>query len=414
MPNTQTQKNQKNSFSLSDYFPAFKSGPQTDSAGNERTWTNADLDQIVANTNSRIEKNIYSGTPFVIGHPETNDPAYAWTADVRRVGDELQVKGDKIYDAFETGVKDGLWPNRSIRIGQDESGYYLKHVGFLGAAAPAVDGLDAVYSARDGDTFFDYAANYEFSSDSYTPGIVARLFRRFRDYVIEKDGVEKADELIPDYEINSLSEHAIELRNKDKESDSPSSFNKPAFNKPDDGDPMPTKEEMDAAVAAAEKRGRDSAQADFSASETTLKEQLADEQNKNKRRDYQSQVDGLIDKGQLTPAQASGIVDFMLNLGSGDDVTLEFAESNDANAKMIKIDPIKWFSDFVAQLPVQVDMSQSPDEDVDGQSSSDFSGPQGSHVDADRLVLDRKARDYMAKNQGVDYVSAIRHVEREG
>jgi len=408
MPKPKTTPNQ---FSLSDYFPAFKSGLQTDSAGNAREWTNDDLDQIVKNTNSRIEKNIYSGTPFVIGHPKTNDPAYGWTAGVRRVGDELQVKGDKIHDAFESGVENGRWPNRSIRISQDDSGYYLKHVGFLGAAAPAVDGLEAVYSANDNAaTFFDYTADFDFT-DSYTPSVVARLFRGVRDFIIDKFDVETADQVIPDYSINSLSEHANELQSKDK--DLPSSFNKP--NK-DDGDPMPTQAEMDAAVAAAKKEGRDERDAEFSASETTLKDQLEAEKAKTRLNDFNAVLEPLRADGHIVPAD-EGVLEFMAHICStGDDaapVTFNFSSGEGAKAKTMSVDPKAWFLDFVKRRGPVVDMSQLKDEDVD-QTSHDFFRPQGTHVDADRLALDRKARDYMAKHQGVDYVSAIRHVEREG
>ena len=75
--------------------------------------------------------------PVVVGHPETDAPAYAWIDGLRRVGDRLQAKLRDIAPAFREAVEAGRYAGRSIALQGDT----LRHVGFLGGRAPAVSGL---------------------------------------------------------------------------------------------------------------------------------------------------------------------------------------------------------------------------------------------------------------------------------
>ena len=75
--------------------------------------------------------------PVVVGHPETDAPAYAWIEGLRRVGDRLQATLRDIAPAFREAVEAGLYSGRSIALQGDT----LRHVGFLGGRAPAVPGL---------------------------------------------------------------------------------------------------------------------------------------------------------------------------------------------------------------------------------------------------------------------------------
>ena len=67
--NTQDHNTQK---ALSgQWINVFRAGTHTDSTGRVVTFTQADLDQIVANHD-------LGAAPAVIGHPKHNDPAYVW------------------------------------------------------------------------------------------------------------------------------------------------------------------------------------------------------------------------------------------------------------------------------------------------------------------------------------------------
>ena len=75
--------------------------------------------------------------PVVIGHPETDAPAFAWIDGLRRAGDRLQAKLRDIAPSFREAVEAGRYSGRSIALQGDT----LRHVGFLGGRAPAVPGL---------------------------------------------------------------------------------------------------------------------------------------------------------------------------------------------------------------------------------------------------------------------------------
>lgn len=95
--------------------------------------------------------------PFVIGHPKMDDPAFGWAGSLAVEGDVLVAMPDRIEPAFAEAVREGRYAKISAQFYPPDNAnnpkpgaWYLKHVGFLGAAAPAVKGLGTV-SLADGD-----------------------------------------------------------------------------------------------------------------------------------------------------------------------------------------------------------------------------------------------------------------------
>lgn len=132
-----------------NWIPVFKTGAHTDTGGNTRTWTERDLDHIVNSYNPR-----YHEAPVVIGHPKDNAPAWGWVESLKREGNTLYSKLRDIVPEFVDMVKNGLFKKRSISLYPDGS---LRHIGFLGAAPPAVKGLpDFAFSCCSG-AFFEFA-----------------------------------------------------------------------------------------------------------------------------------------------------------------------------------------------------------------------------------------------------------------
>jgi len=115
------------------WISVFKTGTHTDAAGNTRQWTREDLDAIVKN----YDPTKYEA-PAVIGHPETNSPAWAWMESLKREGDLLWAKMKDVVPEFAEMLKKKMFKNRSISLYPD---LRLRHVGFLGATPPAVKGL---------------------------------------------------------------------------------------------------------------------------------------------------------------------------------------------------------------------------------------------------------------------------------
>jgi len=79
--------------------------------------------------------------PVVLGHPEDDQPAMGWVEAVQAKAGTLFVKFKNLVPEFVQAVKDGRFGKVSVRLLQTERGRYLGHVGFLGAALPAVAGL---------------------------------------------------------------------------------------------------------------------------------------------------------------------------------------------------------------------------------------------------------------------------------
>ncbi|MEZ7891172.1 MAG: hypothetical protein QMC67_05455 [Candidatus Wallbacteria bacterium] len=111
----------------------FMSGKHTDMNGNEKEWTNRDLDKIIERYNPALHE-----APVVIGHPATNAPAFGWVESLKRVGNILYADFKNTTKEFIDMLKEGRFKKRSASFYPDMT---LRHVGFLGATPPAVKGL---------------------------------------------------------------------------------------------------------------------------------------------------------------------------------------------------------------------------------------------------------------------------------
>lgn len=132
----------------------FRTGTHTDSSGKTRDWTSRDLAKLV-DTYDPAQRE----APAVVGHPQTDSPAYGWVERLRVVGDRLVADFKDLAQPFVQAIKDGLYRKRSISIYPDGS---LRHVGFLGGMPPAVPGLkDIALATGAGEVTIDFEAPAE-------------------------------------------------------------------------------------------------------------------------------------------------------------------------------------------------------------------------------------------------------------
>jgi hypothetical protein len=98
--------------------------------------------------------------PIVVGHPTLDAPAFGWVKDVVVQDGYLCAEPDpeKLDPAFAEAVNAGRYSKVSARfyLAEDPNNpkpgqLYLKHVGFLGGAAPGVKGLGTVSFSEEGD-----------------------------------------------------------------------------------------------------------------------------------------------------------------------------------------------------------------------------------------------------------------------
>jgi len=121
---------------MNNWIEIFRIGGHTDSAGFTRDWTLKDLEKIASSYNPQEHE-----APIVIGHPETDSPAYGWIEALKVEGEKLLAKPGQLVEQFKDWVKKGLYKKVSIALYPDLT---LRHVGFLGAVPPAVKGLENV------------------------------------------------------------------------------------------------------------------------------------------------------------------------------------------------------------------------------------------------------------------------------
>ena len=122
----------------------FKTGRHTAMSGASLEFSQGDLEATVA----AYDPNLHEA-PLVVGHPKSDAPAYGWVGSLT-VGPSgfLEALPRQVDPAFSEMVANGRFKKVSASFytpaspGNPRPGvYYLRHVGFLGAQAPAVKGL---------------------------------------------------------------------------------------------------------------------------------------------------------------------------------------------------------------------------------------------------------------------------------
>ncbi|MCP4105484.1 MAG: hypothetical protein GY749_08100 [Desulfobacteraceae bacterium] len=122
---------------MSAWIQVFRTGNHTDSAGNKKKYNREDLLEITKKYNTQAEYE----APLVIGHPQTDDPAYGWIKSLKVAGEKLYAEIDAISEHVRNLVQKKMYKYVSIALYPDR---LLRHVGLLGAAPPAVRGMEAV------------------------------------------------------------------------------------------------------------------------------------------------------------------------------------------------------------------------------------------------------------------------------
>jgi hypothetical protein len=129
----------------------------------------------------------------VVGHPSDNAPAFGWIAAIKREGNDLLVQYRDVAAEFTDWARKKLFKKKSIAIYPDGS---LRHVGYLGAMPPAIKGLPD-FAFAEGEF-----ACYEFSD--WRMSTIGRVVMRLRDYLVVKEGAEKADAIIGSWDVQDL------------------------------------------------------------------------------------------------------------------------------------------------------------------------------------------------------------------
>ncbi|MCP4112826.1 MAG: hypothetical protein GY749_46090 [Desulfobacteraceae bacterium] len=115
----------------------------------QKKYNREDLLEITKKYNTQTEYE----APLVIGHPQTDDPAYGWVKSLKVAGEKLYAEIDAISAYIRNLVQKKAYKYVSIALYPDR---LLRHVGLLGAAPPAVKGMEPVKFCE-----FNAAEEYE-------------------------------------------------------------------------------------------------------------------------------------------------------------------------------------------------------------------------------------------------------------
>ena len=404
-----------------DWVEIFRGGKQTDSQGREH-----DGDALIEKAVATFDA-AHHEPPVAVGHPTDNAPAFGWIQQLKtgiRGGiKSLYARFKDVVPEFATAVEQGLYKKRSASFYPDGR---LRHVGFLGAAPPAVKALADLKFADD-----DEAIVFDF----YDPGLgtIARILRGVRDWLIEKEGKEKADEIIPDWDV----EYIKDLSNKEDEISTgrPSAFggavsiiddsggaadkkegNMSGFKErvknllsfmgvdmskvPDDALPVEAPDGVaadsftEADVEAARKKAEDDTRKKV---ETEFAEKGRQERQEARKAEISTWCEQMVKDGKLTPALVKYGLPELLSFMATTDDAIEFGEEK---TKATPYDRLKGI--FETELPRLVNFGEVArrGEAIAGDGSA-----------GDKL--DKLTKKKMAEDKALSYSDAFREVQKD-
>jgi len=326
-------------------FEIFKTGTHTSDKGVTKEYSLDDLNFIASNYKPDEDE-----APIVIGHPQDNEPAFGWINSLSVSEDGKLIANapdDKLHPEFINAVKDGRYKKRSISLTPEGK---LRHVGFLGAAKPAVKGLS--------DIQFSLPSSIAFEFEDLSSPEFDQIEEKVNSEVENNKDVmdNKYSDLTK--EINQLKESVTSLQNNFSESELHS-----------------TKDSI----------GK-------------INSQLNSLQNKISNSDFEDLLEDKVSEGTLTPAIKDKVLEvsnFMFSQNFSDDFVPDKFQG-DVNKILVSLvnsfPKIIYYENF-AEKP----------EDDNGFKEDSFLGME---VDNESKQLHKKALSLMKKDN-LSYLSAV-------
>lgn len=365
----------------------FRPGKHTAMSGETIGFTEEELAASAAAYDPAVHE-----APIVIGHPRHDGPAYGWVKKLT-FSESLQAEPDQIDPQFAELVQTGRYKKISAAFYRPDSPnnpvpgvYYLRHVGFLGAQPPAIRGLRQVEFA---DAQSDIV---ELEFGEARAGMVQRLFRGLRDFLIGKEGLETADRILPDWAIQDVVDEA----------------NKPG---PSFHEPVSTTTTTTQEVTDVDKQELEKQRKALQEREQRIQEQeaaFAERDRKERASEGERVIDELVAAGRVLPRHRDGLVAFMASAEA--DQHLEFGEG----ASHTKTSAREFLTGFLKDLPESINYGEvsGADKDEPGNAPA-VHVPHGYEVDPDKVRLHHQALAYQESKQ-CDYVTAVQAVQRGG
>ncbi|MBH9326991.1 peptidase [Pseudomonas aeruginosa] len=342
-------------------------------------FTEAILQEIAATYDPAL-----SEAPLVIGHPKLNAPAYGWAKGLEVREGMLYAEPHQVVPAFAEAANRKMYKKRSASVYLPDSPgnpvpgkHYLRHIGFLGAVPPAIKGIpDAPFNFAEDDG----ALAIEFAEAPYAVTGLTDILRRLRDFFVEREGAERADQLIPQWQLSSIEEDARRASVQDTAPQASALFSEPVIEGVDAAaasaaaaeEPQGTVTPSDGASASAAEADRtshpsqqDTPMPDEAALQerqrqldereqllATREAQVAQQKAQEHRNEVTEFAEGLVKAGRLLPRQKAPVIELLVSLPA--DTPLEFAEGDGQVTKPAA----EVLRSLLAELPKQVDFSE--------------------------------------------------------
>jgi hypothetical protein len=266
---------------------------------------------------------------------------------------------------------------------------YLRHVGFLGAQPPAIKGLRNSTFASNDEGVVEFSDWADMNN--------ASLWRRMREFLIEKFSAADADRIIPDYSVQSLEADAR----------TPSTT-VPNYTEPHQESGTMTPAEIATAQAklADERRALDAQLATITTKEAAFAEReqsLSTQERAAQHVVLVAHVDGLVSDGKVLPVHKAGLVAFMESLPAT--TVVEFGEGD----KKQSVAPLAWLKSYLEAQPKLVHFGEIVIGEGDT-GTADFAAPKGYSVDVESSALHVKAVAHQKANPSMSYVDAVKAV----
>jgi hypothetical protein len=355
------------------HLQIFKAGTHTPQSGQSIRFSEADLIKTIAAYDPAKHE-----APLVVGHPAVDAPAYGWVTSLSFADGTILAEPGQVDPAFAELVNKGTFKKISASFYRPSAAnnpvpgvFYLRHVGFLGGQAPAIKGLKSASFADSEEGVVSFG--------DYEDQIESGLWRRLKNWMIGKEGIDAAEVVFPEFELNTLAQDAYQPEAPDQTDSALPNFTEGSMNQ----------KEFDEQKAAL-----DTQAVAFAEREAALKvkeEALVIADNVNF-------AEGLVAKGILAPAQKESAV-ALLSLAAGLSAPVSFAEGKD-HADILR--------DFLSNQPKIVAFGEFAGDAADEASSVSFAAPPGFTVDAANLELHNKALAYQQKNPGMEYMTAVK------
>ncbi|NPZ24837.1 peptidase [Pseudomonas aeruginosa] len=342
-------------------------------------FTEAILQEIAATYDPAL-----SEAPLVIGHPKLNAPAYGWAKGLEVREGMLYAEPHQVVPEFAEAANRKMYKKRSASVYLPDSPgnpvpgkHYLRHIGFLGAVPPAIKGIpDAPFNFAEDDG----ALAIEFAEAPYAVTGLTDILRRLRDFFVEREGAERADQLIPQWQLSSIEEDARRASVQDTAPQASALFSEPVIEGVDAAaasaataeEPQGTVTPSDGASASAAEADRtshpsqqDTTMPDEAALQerqrqldereqllATREAQVAQQKAQEHRNEVTEFAEGLVQAGRLLPRQKAPVIELLVSLPT--DTPLEFAEGDGQVTKPAA----EVLRSLLAELPKQVDFSE--------------------------------------------------------